>query len=139
MYKFRIIIGDWSEDGHGRSEDFIVSSNLPVEIAREAHYRIKDVTGVDIENICSEYEEDEIDEETVDVLKGMGFQFENSSGIGDGIVSVSDMARLWVFLLQKADPSLNLEIVDDDIPNLQFFGFDKKKRHIGDVGYGLFS
>ena len=139
MYKFRLIIGDWSEGGHGRSKDFIVSSNLPVEIAREAHYKIKDTTGVDIENICSEYEEDEIDEETVDILKDMGFQFENSSGMGDGIVNVSEMARLWIFLLQKADPSLKLEIVDDDIPNFQFFGVDEKRRHIGSVGYGLFS
>ena len=50
-----------------------------------------------------------------------------------------EMARLWIFLLQKADPSLKLEIKDDDIPNLQFCGADDKGRHIGKVGYGLFS
>ena len=138
-YQFRLAIGDWSGDGHGRSEDFLVSSNAPVERAREAHYNIKDATGVDIENICSEYGEDEIDEETVDVLKKMGFQFENSTGMGDGIVNVSEMARLWIFLLQKADPALELEMVQDDIPRLQFYGFDDLKRHIGGVGYGLFS
>lgn len=138
MYKFYLTIGDWSCDGHGHSEDFIVSSNFPVETVREAHYKIKDITGVDIESICSEYEEDEIDEETVNILKDMGFKFENSSGMGDGIVNVPEMARLWIFLLKKADPMLEMEIVKNDIPRLQFYGFDDKMRHIGGVGYGLF-
>lgn len=124
MYQFHLSIGDWSGDGHGRSEDFTVASNAPVETVREAHYKIPEVTEVDIESICSEYGEDEIDAETVQVLKDMGFQFENSSGMGEGIVNVPEMARLWIFLLQKADPSLKLEIKDDDIPNLQFCGAD---------------
>ena len=119
MYQFHLSIGDWSGDGHGRSEDFTVASNAPVEIVREAHYKIPEVTGIDIEGICSEYEEDEIDPETVQTLKDMGFQFENSSGMGEGIVNVPEMARMWIFLLQKADPSLELEIKDEDIPNLR--------------------
>lgn len=68
----------------------------------------------------------------------MGFEFENGSGMGCGIVSVPEMARLWIFLLQKTNPSLKLKIVKDDIPRLQFYGFDEKGRHIGGVGYGLF-
>ena len=80
MYQFHLSIGDWSGDGHGRSEDFTVASNAPVEIVREAHYKIPEVTGIDIEGICSEYEEDEIDPETVQTLKDMGFQFETVPG-----------------------------------------------------------
>ena len=38
MYQFHLSIGDWSGDGHGRSEDFTVASNAPVEIVREAHF-----------------------------------------------------------------------------------------------------
>ena len=51
MYQFHLSIGDWSGDGHGRSEDFTVASNAPVEIVREAHYKIPEVTGIDIEGI----------------------------------------------------------------------------------------
>ena len=139
MYKFYLTIGDWSGDGHGRSKDFLIESNVPAETVREVHYKIKDATGVDIESVCSGYEEDEIDGETVAALKAMGFNFENSTGMGDGIVSVSEMARLWLFLLKKADPMLELRVCDDDIPRLQFYGLDENGRHIGDVGYGLFS
>ena len=47
MHQFRLTIGDWSGDGHGRSEDFLVISNVPVERVREAHYKIRDATGID--------------------------------------------------------------------------------------------
>lgn len=139
MYQIKLTIGDWSSDGHGRTASFIVKSNLPVEAVREAHFKIEETTGIDIESICSNYEEDEIDEETVEALKDLGFQFSNSTGLGDGITCPEEMARLWIFLLQKADRSLKLEIQNDDIPNLHFYGFDEKGRHISSVGYGLFS
>ena len=139
MYQIRLTIGDWSDDGHGRTADFIVNSNLPVEEVREAHFKIQETTGVDIESICSVYEEDEIDEESVEILKDMGFQSSNCTGMGDGITNPAEMARLWVFLLQKAEPNLKLEIQNDDIPNLHFYGLDEKGRHISSVGYGLFS
>ena len=138
MYKFYMTIGDWSGDGHGRSEDFLVVSNLPVERVREAHFQIEEATGVNIEGICSAFEEDEIDPETVTKIKELGFCFENSSGMGDGIISVSEMAKLWVFLLMKADQELKLEIIEDNTPTLHFFGYDEQNRHWGSVGYGLF-
>ena len=86
-------IGDWSGDGHGRCEDFCVISNMPIEAIRESHFRIKKATGVDIENLCSCYGEDKIPDETVQKLKSLGFPFENSSGMGEGILSVPEMAR----------------------------------------------
>lgn len=138
MYQFWMTIGDWSGDGHGKSEDFLISSSVPVEQVREAHFRIKDVTGIDIENICSRYGEDEVDAETVEILKRMGFLFENRSGMGDGTLSVEEMAKLWLFLLQKANDELELALIENDTPYLHFFGDDQQGRHIGSVGYGLF-
>lgn len=138
MHRFWMTIGDWSSDGHGKSEDFLISSSAPVEQVREAHYRIKGVTGIDIEDICSRYGEDEVDAETVESLKRMGFLFENNSGMGDGILSVEEMAKLWLFLLQQADRELELALIEDDIPSLHFSVADQQGRRISSVGYGLF-
>lgn len=132
-YKFRMSIGDWSNDGHGKHEDYIVMSNHPVERVREAHFRIKEVTGIDIENLCSDYEDSTIPSEVEDRLLVMGFEFEC-----EGCTYAEEFAYLWKFLLQKADPGLKLKFSDDDIPTLHFYGFDEKRRHIGHVGYGLF-
>lgn len=139
MHYFCMTIGDWSDDGHGKHEDFRIESNFPVECVREAHFHIKGATGIDIESICSAYEEDEIEKEVVDALKEMGFQFEDRTGSGDGVLCPQEMARLWVFLLQKADSKLHLNIMDEDTPTLHFYGYDKQNRHIGCVGYGLFA
>lgn len=139
MYKFRLSIGDWSGDGHCFHEDFVVASNMPVEFVREVHYKIKDRTGIQIEDICSEYEEDKIEPEIVQALSEMGFKFEDNTEMDEGTISPEEMARIWIFLLQKTEPTLRLEIIPDDLPTLHFSGIDKQGRHIGFVGYGLFS
>lgn len=137
-FKFRMIIGDWSGDGHEKTEEFIIASNHPVYTVREAHYKIQDKTGINIEELCADFEEDTLDHETIERLRDMGFQFENSTGMGDEVMTPYEMMRIWLFLLQQTEPSLKLEIATDEIPNFQFFGFDPKGRHIGGVGYGLF-
>lgn len=134
-YKFRMSIGDWSDDGHGKHEDFIIQSNAPIEIVREAHWKAPFVTGVNIEELCSEYEETHVEDDVVEKLRELGFEFDSEWG---AYPTPYEMARLWVFLLEKADPYLELEIVTDDIPSFHFYGVDEKNRHIGQVGYGLF-
>ena len=139
MYKFRLSIGDWSGDGHCFHKNFTVASNMPVEFVREVHYKMKERTGIQIEGICSEYEDDKIESEMVQALSEMGFEFGDTIDTNDGAISPEEMARIWIFLLQKTEPTLRLEIVTDDIPTLHFCGVDNHGRHIGLVGYGLFS
>lgn len=71
-------------------------------------------------------------------IKDLGFRFENGSGMGDGVISVSKMAKLWVFLLMKADQKLKPEIIENNTPTLHFFGYDERNRHWSSVGCGLF-
>lgn len=139
MYKFRMSIGDWSDDGHGKHEDFIVESNVPVQTVREVHFSMKDKLGFSIENICSDYEGSMIDSETTKAIMELGYEFEDiDDDDGEVYMYPEEMARLWIFLLQKVDANLELKIIKDEIPTLHFYGFDNKKRHIGYVGYGLF-
>lgn len=145
---FLMPIGDWSEDGHRQCEYFKIRSNVPVEQVREAHYKIKDATGINIEEICSEYEENIMTPQEAQALNAIGFDtakiIQNSKDMGgyvpNGIIlTPEDMRDIWMFLLQKADPSIRLEAVqEEDIPMLPFYGYDEKDRHIDQVGYGLF-
>lgn len=137
QYQFFLPIGDWSDDGHGKCEKFLVASNMPIEQVREAHYRIKEVTGIDIEDVCSEYQDDLLPAETVRILYDLGFRFSDGEHNGDTKVYADDMVRIWIFLLQKTCPGLTLEVTPEP-EMLPFYGFDSKRRHIGTVGYGLF-
>ena len=136
---FYLTIGDWAGDGHEKNEPYLVRSNKSVGQVREAHFRIKDATGIDIESVCSGYEEDTISPELVDQIEKLGFELENSSGICKELVDVDEMARLWVFLFRKADPELEIAFVEQpNYPALHFSGCDEKGRHIKSIGYGLF-
>lgn len=137
-YRFRMPIGDWSDDGHGLCNWVLVASNKTVEEVREIHYQSKDRTGIDIEEICAEYGEDVVSEDIKDKLAALGF----AGGTADNknlMMSPDDMAALWVFILEKTDATLKLQILlEDELPMLPFYGFDDQGRHIGGVGYGTF-
>lgn len=138
MYHFCMPIGDWSSDGHGAVENFLVSSNKPVAEVREAHYKIPEVTGINIEEICNMYEEDCIQPAVMSKLWDLGWEIKY--GIPDAnMPAAQDMANLWAFLLMKADPALKLQIVDEESSMLPFYGYDNKGRHISGIGYGLFT
>ena len=132
-YMYNMTIGDWSDDGHSDCMDFVFFCNKPIEDVREAHYKIKEVTGIDIEDICSEYDVDWIDEDTYEQIVALGFEFDDESMMP----SDSEMARLWAFLLNQVDPDLGIRVLTD-LESIHFYGLDEKRRRIGSVGYGLF-
>jgi hypothetical protein len=140
---FTLPIGDWSNDGHGKSDLYYIESNKPVEEVREAHFKAKDITGIDIEKIANRYEENSIesDHPVIEYLRNKKIDprdmFDNDE---DTYYADSEsMVELWVMLLQDGDPNLELKISQDHrVPMLPFYGFDEKKRHIGFVGYGTF-
>ena len=140
-------IGDWSGDGHEQCEYFICECAKPVESVREAHFWIQEAIRIDITAICNRDQENEMDQEMEKTLNLLGFTFKDPIRDNDGRVEVwpEDMADLWAFLLNKADPELELRIRNkiffDDlskIPLIPFYGFDEQGRHIGGVGYGCF-
>ena len=119
---FKLPIGDWSGDGHRQCEYYIVESNKPIDAVREAHFNIIEKTGIDINSICSCTEEDQIDEDLMEMLKSMGFTPSNRYG-DETILCADDMAEIWILLLMKADPTLDLTIVvEDEIEMLPFYG-----------------
>lgn len=153
MYKFRLPIGDWSRDGHNECIDYYVSSNKQIDEVREAHFKIQEITGIEIEEVVGTYDESWIEPEDVRKLIDLGFydymsKFEDYSYIKEHAESLNDdekdyevdseiMVNLWIFLLCKVDPELELKL-EEPTEMLPFYGRDEKGRHIGQVGYGLF-
>ena len=70
---FRLMLGDWSGDGHGIDTTYRIQSNKPIEEVRAAYFSALEQTGLDLtEEVCAEYEDNVITEEMVSRLKGLG-------------------------------------------------------------------
>ena len=144
----KLPIGDWSDDGHGKCEYFLIGSNLSVEEVREAYFKACDTLGEDLSNfLCSDYEDSEVPKEKIEFLKTKG-------------VDISDLLEEWnymnnfhsisfkstqhfaIYILKCLNKLGNKdfawEILDNDIPMIPFYGVDDKNRSIGYFGYGLF-
>jgi len=130
---FRLPIGDWSGDGHGVSTDYRILSNKPVEAVREAYFAAEQRTGLDLTEVCGEYEEREIKPHLLAAIRAAGLPLpeENLDWFGP-----DEFVELTLAYLRAGDPELELEVLPFE-EMLMFGGDDPKGRHIGQLGYGL--
>lgn len=140
---FKIVIGDWSGDGHSQADDYHVESNKPVEAVREAYFAAKAKLPKQLcpEEFCNRYEEGALPDEVFKLMAKHGFKVEVDCVTDEGTDYVfhgEHMAEYVQWFCQQGDPGLVLKPVLNEIPMLQFYGFDEKKRHIGQFGYGMY-
>lgn len=141
---WKIPIGDWSDDGHGKCDWFTIKSNFTVEQAREAYFKSVEKSGVDIcREVACDYEDRSVSEKFLNAFpefleKGLikhdpkfdNYDFEYY------IADSFDLVEMVCLFIQKYNPEFRYEIIN--LPMLPFCGYDEKKRHIGYFGYGLF-
>lgn len=146
MNKFKLPIGDWSNDGHGKCDYHIIESNKTVEEIREIYFQAKEKLGFGLEGHddltpCAEYEEYTMKQEAVDALKTFGLTItkEQEEQWINEYVDKNELSDLILNFLKIQDPDLILnKIPEEDMPMLPFYGYDNKQRHIDYFGYGLF-
>lgn len=147
MYKFKLPIGDWSDDGHGKCDWYIIESNKPVQEVREAYFKSVDSTKINLaEELCSEFEDCTLSLEFAEKLESLGIDLtcikEDSWFDEDmeawGMDHDSFMEILFQFI-QLSDSELILFEVPDNLPIFNSYSYNEYKRHIGHLGYGLFS
>lgn len=122
MNQFKINIGDWSNDGHGETKSYLVSTSKTVEDAREAHFKIKEVTGIDIHSLANEYEEDKIKPEDFYLLLQVpGFKENFKEDL-----EVFDFSEEKEMLLKAFFDDEEIEDLDLDMHNeLEFQAYPK--------------
>lgn len=60
-YKFKLPIGDWSDDGHGKCDKFTVHSNVDPKELIDPYVEALEKSG--LKDVCSEYEDRSIPQE----------------------------------------------------------------------------
>lgn len=141
-FEFRLKIGDWSDDGHGKVETFDISSSHSVKEVREFYFTAIKNSKFDISKIAHDYDS-AISDEQVDKLIELGVPSEilikDPEGYHDFMHSNFAKLFCWFTMKFSGDDSLKLFVVNEEIDMFHFYGFDSQKRHIGAFGYGLFT
>lgn len=142
-HKIKFPVGDWSDDGHGKCDWFLLESSVPVEDLREMYFNACSQTGIVFDReICSSRDDNQVEEKQLKKLgltkKEVSFDEEEYEDYG---VTQELFVNIFIAWMKKHNPGLELAVIEenDGIPTFTHYGFDDKKRHIGHLGYGLFS
>jgi hypothetical protein len=141
LYHFSIPIGDWSSDGHSLCDWYYYRSNKTLIQIREAYFQSMDkFPDLNPGSICSQYEEGDVEIEIYDELLNQfpALGKEEVDRENDKVaISPDFMAEFVIQFIQHSLPEWEIEIMKQ-APMIPFFGYDDKKRHIDNWGYGLF-
>jgi hypothetical protein len=155
-YKHRIVIGDWSKDGHEQSEFFTFQCTHDQPEIKKAylaackkckvslHYqdhkhpsRMKGITPV-----CGRYEDSSIPAPQLQALKDLGVNLDfretefhqNNDGKDELCCSPQDIANLFFAMVKTQIPGLEYKMVEENKPINGFWSEDFNFS----FGYGCF-
>lgn len=115
-----LVVGDWSGDGHEKTENILVLSNKSSKEIEKAYQDGTEILGFDFsEECCSDYEDYEIKEKYIKILKNENIK------VDDNFMDIESFASIYIQICKLGDPELKIDIQDIDIVDIG--------------GYGLFS
>lgn len=134
MKKLKLIVGDWSADGHEKTDTIIVSINKTETELSDAYDKSHKLTGIDFsETCCCDYEDHNISKA---VYNSVVKHFSETTGMkwkelysrsedddyDNGVVESSEMfAELYLEFIQLSLPDLVWEFVG--IPEINIGGY----------------
>ncbi len=130
IYKVKLVVGDWSKDGHNQSDDFYVESNLSAKEIETAYKKGTKKVKFDLcKNVASNYEDNILPKKFLDTLVSLGFNLnpEDLDEIPEGISLFPEVfSDIYLFIVKLGNPNFEYKWTEcsDEI-------------HIG--GYGLYS
>ncbi len=132
-------VGDWSGDGHGKSDSIVIRSNLDKKAIEKSYRKATKELGFDFcKDVCAEWEDNNLPKEMLDALVERGlktvkmdidFDIERSKKDNEWEVHlwVNDYANIYLFIVALGNKEFQYIPLDGDInPTI----------HIG--GYGIY-
>jgi hypothetical protein len=142
-YLFEIPIGDWSNDGHGMCDHFVIESNVSMNKIFDAYFKAQEELPKEIcpEGMCESYRDGNIPADIVKKLREYNFthKFDSvSNSDGSESPSSEDMLEIVLWFIKQGNNKIKLKVVKLD----KFINWKVPKKHkgknLGNFGYGLF-
>lgn len=127
-----LVVGDWSDDGHGKTEHVCVEVNCTKDELQQAYDEGVGKLGFSMRDEVQDYENHILSLEAYMALVSSGFNFEDEeNGLEtviteeDRYIGRQDYAILWMWIAHVGRPYITHKVVKQD-----------NQINIG--GYGLF-
>lgn len=138
----QVVVGDWSNDGHGRTETFFIRSSLNGSELARAHAAGSSIVGFSLkDDVCTGYENSLITKAQLLKLQELGMTYETENRTDDEdlittdyrdreiepsfYIGREDFFNFYLFIATLGNPEFKYELIKPG------------KVNIG--GYGLFS
>lgn len=155
MNKMKLVLGDWSDDGHGKYKEHIFEVNHTVEEVQQAYKDSCKLVGVQFSHnedytegqlgnkfrgpyqICTEYEDSSVKIEAYERLIASGIPKDLFDEVesDDKEVYLDCFEDLWWEFVKLSLPDLVYKEIKNDIPPIN--GWWNKNLNV-QFGYGLF-
>jgi hypothetical protein len=133
-HTINLVIGDWSDDGHGKKDKFTIKCNLDKKALEKAYKKGVKKVGVDItSDVAHEYEDSTISKEDWDKLLKAGMKADEVGevDIPDHLDGQSDrifiwpdaFADIWLFVAKAGNPKFEFEHVIATASNINIGGY----------------
>jgi len=114
--KMYLVLGDWSDDGHGKSDKILVNVSHNVEQVRKAYEKSCKTLGFDIGEVCSDYEENTVSEKVMDILKTLNYPGYQSLMDEDSCLDIDTYVDLWFWVIGLCINDFKWSVAGDVIP-----------------------
>lgn len=152
MNKMNLVLGDWSDDGHGKTTNVTVEVNKTVVEVQEAYKASCKLTGISFNHnvdytekkrdwkeakkymVCTKYEENTLTNEVKEVLKRFNCPEDIIENFDEECFE--NFVKLWFWFVKLSLPDLVYTEIKNDIPTIN--GYWNENLNVA-FGYGLFN
>lgn len=123
-YTLNLILGDWSHDGHEKTETITIKTNLSKEQIKSAYIKGSNLIGVDlIDEVAAEYEDSTLSLEYLEKFKKAGFE-PNEDMFYKGFyeLDTEEYTNLYFFVLKKGNENFEYEIIENEDIDIGGYG-----------------
>ena len=115
--KIELVIGDWSNDGHGRSDTIpliikVENEDDVVKALEDAENLLIEQYDIDLSAWFAEYEDNKINKDDVERLIKLGIEFDKNQIDESGNLTVclaDEFYGIWKQLIVKANPNISIK------------------------------
>ncbi len=121
------VVGDWSGDGHEKTETIVFCSNLGPKEINNTYKAGAKVIGFDlIDDVAVDYEDNILRKEHSDQLLVSGFDlssFESGDKDGEFYLYKEDFFKIWIYFLKLGDANFKFSTINTFEVTIGGYGF----------------